>query len=99
MRLAYADPPYIGLARRYYGDQPTFDGEVDHDELVSRLASYDGWALSCSSASVPAIAEILSRRSIDARLAVWVRTPAPHPTAAIVTLWPPAVESVDARDG
>lgn len=87
LRLAYADPPYIGLSRKYYGDQPSYAGEVDHDELVSRLASYDGWALSCSSASVAAIAGILTRRSIEARLAVWVRRPAPHPTAAIVTSW------------
>ena len=59
LRLAYADPPYIGLSRKYYGDQSSFAGEVDHRELVSRLASYDGWALSCSSASVPAIAALL----------------------------------------
>jgi hypothetical protein len=59
LRLAYADPPYLGLARRYYGREASFAGEVDHSELVSRLASYDGWALSCSSRSVPAIAALL----------------------------------------
>jgi len=35
--FAIADPPYIGLARRYYRDQPDYVGEVDHGELVSLL--------------------------------------------------------------
>ena len=50
MRFAYADPPYPGTARRYYGDQATFAGEVDHAALVASLvdAGYDGWALSTS---------------------------------------------------
>lgn len=87
MRLAYADPPYMGLARRYYGDQDSFAGEVDHAALVSRLATYDGWALSCSSASVPAIAALLVAQDLTARLAVWLKRPAPHGQARIVTAW------------
>ena len=35
--FAYADPPYPGLAERYYGDQPTFAGEVDHGRLLRAL--------------------------------------------------------------
>lgn len=48
MRFAYADPPYPGLAARYYADQPTYAGEVDHAALVASLeaSGYDGWALS-----------------------------------------------------
>lgn len=87
LRLAYADPPYLGLSRKYYGDQSSFAGEVDHDELLSRLASYDGWALSCSSASVPAIAARLVAHDLPARLAVWIKRPRPHTTARIVTAW------------
>lgn len=87
LRLAYADPPYMGLSRKYYGDEPTFAGEVDHDELVSRLATYDGWALSCSSASVPAIAARLVASGSAARLAIWLKRPRPHTTARIVTAW------------
>jgi hypothetical protein len=51
MHFAFADPPYPGLSRRYYGDHRDFAGEVDHAELVSRLTTgpYDGWAL-CTSA-------------------------------------------------
>lgn len=86
-RLAYADPPYVGLARRYYGDQPSFAGEVDHSELVSRLARYDGFALSCSSASIPAIAALLVAADVESRLAIWHRRPAPHPTTGLITAY------------
>lgn len=49
LRIAYADPPYPGLAKRYYGNEPTYGGEVDHRELVASLrSSFDGWALSTS---------------------------------------------------
>lgn len=86
-RLAYADPPYVGLAKRYYGDQPTYAGEVDHDELLDRLATYDGWALSCSSSSVPSLMAMADRKGMNVRLAIWARRPKPHPTAALVTAW------------
>lgn len=48
LRLAYADPPYPGCAKKYYGKEATYAGEVDHAALLSRLATYDGWALSTS---------------------------------------------------
>jgi len=42
--LAYADPPYPGKAG-YYRNHPDYAGEVDHVELLSRLAStYDALA-------------------------------------------------------
>jgi len=46
MRLAYADPPYPNRAARHYRNHPDYAGEVDHAELIARLADYDGWALS-----------------------------------------------------
>jgi hypothetical protein len=54
LRLAYADPPYPGKAR-LYRDHPDYGGEVDHAELIERLAGYDGWALSTSAAALPAV--------------------------------------------
>ncbi|MGH6654177.1 MAG: hypothetical protein ACRDVE_03095 [Actinocrinis sp.] len=56
-RFAYADPPYPGQARRVYGDQLTYAGEVDHAELVARLErDYpDGWALSTSVSALPEV--------------------------------------------
>ena len=45
MRLAIADPPYIGCAH-LYSDQPEYTGEIDHAELIERLdRDYDGWVL------------------------------------------------------
>lgn len=51
MRLAYADPPYMGQARKHYRDDPRC-AEVDHAALFRQLAEYDGWALSLSSPSL-----------------------------------------------
>lgn len=87
LRLAYADPPYVGRARRYYGREASFAGEVDHSELLSRLATYDGWALSCAADSIPrllaTVAEVLRDASrVDrVRLAIWHRRRPPHPHA------------------
>lgn len=48
MRVAYADPPYIGQARRHYKSE-----EVDHKELIDMmLRDFDAWALSASSSSL-----------------------------------------------
>ena len=54
MRFAYADPPYIGQAKKHYRKHPDFAGEVDHAALVDRLVSDypDGWALSLSCKSL-----------------------------------------------
>lgn len=68
-RLAYADPPYPGLSRKYYRDEPNYAGEVDHRELVASLMErYDGWALSTSS---KALRDVLPLCPPDARVAAW----------------------------
>ncbi len=68
MKFAYADPPYIGQARRHY-DCP----EVDHKLLIVRLCDEypDGWALSASS---PTLREILNLCPNDVRIAAWVKS-------------------------
>ncbi len=48
MRFAYADPPYIGQAKRHYAADPKC-AEVDHAKLIAELVTYDGFALSCKS--------------------------------------------------
>lgn len=74
LRLAYADPPYVGKSG-YYRDHPDFGGEVDHQELITRLVStYDGWALSCSSDSLPYLLRLCPP---EARVAVWVKGSVP----------------------
>lgn len=72
MRFAYADPPYPGLARRYYRDQPTYAGEVDHAALIASLAGggYAGWALSTSA---KALRDVLPMCPEEARVAPWVK--------------------------
>jgi hypothetical protein len=69
-RLAYADPPYPSQAKRWYGDQPDFAGEIDHRDLISRLClgDYDGWALSTSAA---ALRDVLALCPPDVRVAIW----------------------------
>jgi hypothetical protein len=70
MKLAYADPPYIGQAS-LYKDHPDYNGEVDHKELLQRLeADYDGWALSASS---PSLRQLLPLCPDDVRIAAWVK--------------------------
>lgn len=47
MRLAYADPPYIGKAKKHYSDDPSGieAREVDYPALIEQLRAFDGWAL------------------------------------------------------
>lgn len=78
--MAYADPPYIGQAKRHYGDHPDYAGEVDHAELVERLVTDypDGWALSLSSPTTHIILDHcrdkgLSLADGDIRLTAWIK--------------------------
>lgn len=70
-RLVYADPPYPGMAKRYYGDQPSFAGEVDHEQLIAQLVTYDGWALSTSE---KALRGVLLLCPPEARVGAWHKT-------------------------
>lgn len=88
-RVAYADPPYPGMAYSCYGDQPNYAGEVDHEALVARLQTFDGWALSTSA---KALRQVLLLCPPDADVASWVKpigvsrkTRGPHNT------WEPVI--------
>lgn len=75
MRLAYADPPYLGWCRYYEHDHRgggCWDDSDTHRDLIARLvADYpDGWALSLSS---PTLAVILPMVPADTRVAAWVK--------------------------
>jgi hypothetical protein len=79
------------MAAKYYGDQPTFAGEVDHRELVARLVTYDGWALSTSQQS---LRMVLALCPPEVRIAAWCKpigvsgqTRGPHST------WEPVIFS------
>jgi len=66
MKVAYADPPYIGQAKRY--PEKT---EVDMEGLINQMTTfYTCWALSASSSSLK---QILSYCPDDVRIAAWVK--------------------------
>lgn len=90
-RLAYADPPYPGLAH-YYRDHPDYGGEVDHGELLSRLSTYDGWALSTSARALPQVLALAVAQGLPVRVAAWVRGPRAHATALhALNAWEPVI--------
>lgn len=89
--FAYADPPYPGLAARYYSDQPTYAGEVDHRALVQRLeaSGYAGWALSTSAA---ALSDVLPLCPRGARVAAWVKPiGVSRKNAGLSNVWEPLI--------
>ncbi len=89
LRFAYADPPYPGLAARYYSSHEHYAGEVDHEQLVRRLsAEYDGWALSTSAT---ALASVLSCCPADARVAAWVRGARHGVSYSPLSSWEPVI--------
>ena len=91
MRLAYADPPYVGQARKHYKSE-----EVDHVALIKQLQGYDGWALSASS---PSLHYLLPLCPANVRVAAWVKpfcSFKPHVNPAYA--WEPVI-FVPARDG
>ena len=90
-RLAYADPPYPGNARLYRG-HPDYAGEVDHAALLSRLATYDGWALSTSARALPDVLALAVAQDLRPRVAAWIRGVRPHATARhALNGWEPVV--------
>jgi len=90
LSLAYADPPYPGKAS-LYRDHPDYGGEVDHAELLARLARFDGWALSTSAAALPAILALAVGQDLQVRVAAWFRGARPHTTARLLNAWEPVV--------
>jgi hypothetical protein len=88
LRVAYADPPYPGKAE-LYRDQPTFAGEVDHRELIARLRTYDGWALSTSA---DALRRVLPLCPEGVRVCAWGKTDGvPEATYGMHKLWEPII--------
>ena len=75
MKFAYADPPYLGCGSRYkehHDEAMEWDRVETHRNLIGRLRGEypDGWALSCSSVSLPAQLLMCPH---DVRIAAWVK--------------------------
>lgn len=88
--LAYADPPYPGKAH-LYKDQASYAGEVDTSALLSRLSTYDGWALSTSADALPQVLALCIAHGLKVRVATWCRRPRPHNSSRILNGWEPVV--------
>lgn len=90
MKFAYADPPYIGQARKHYKHDPNC-AEVDHKALIEKLQlEYpDGWALSLSS---PSLKKILELAPDDIRVGAWVKPWASYkPGIKVAYAWEPII--------
>ena len=73
MRLAYADPPYLGRGEYYAAHHPdamAWDDPETHHALIDRLAcEFDGWALSLSGDSLRVILPMCPE---GARVCAWI---------------------------
>lgn len=91
MKLAYADPPYIGCAH-LYKDHPDYAGEVDHVDLIQRLErDYDGWVLHLSATRI-SIATIAPLLPEDARWCSWSKSFAAFKrNVSVAYAWEPVI--------
>lgn len=97
MRFAYADPPYLGMAAKFYGhlhpEAKAFDSLDAHAELLRRLRDEfpDGWALSLASTNLK---DILPLCIPPFRVAAWVKPFASFkPNVAPAYAWEPVIFS------
>lgn len=67
LRVAYADPPYVGQSAKHYGG-----AEVNHRLLIAHLCDEfpDGWALSLHA---PSLRDLLPLCPDDCRVSPWVK--------------------------
>ncbi len=87
LRIGYADPPYLGQAKRHYSHDPKC-AEVNHELLIEKLQTYDGWALSCST---PSLQTLLRLCPSDVRVAAWVKPFAAFKKANPAYAWEPVL--------
>lgn len=90
--FAYADPPYIGCAKRYDGGK-----EVNPELLVAHLKEHDGWALSCNPRDLAVFYPFAPR----ARCLAWCKPYAPsRPNVQPVFAWEAVLlERIPGRTG
>lgn len=90
MRFAYADPPYIGQAKKHYGHHKDYAGEVEHADLIARLVTEypDGWALSAAARSLPTVLPLCPA---DVLVLAWVKPLAPPLGDHRIYSWEPVI--------
>jgi hypothetical protein len=73
VRVAYADPPYLGMAAVYdHPESAVYDTIDGHRDLIARLCREypDGWAMSLHT---PSLRHILPLCPEDCRVGSWVK--------------------------
>lgn len=94
VRLAYADPPYLGCCGLYghHHEAPygCWDDERQHFALMGDLdAEYDGWAVSASS---PSLTRLLFAAPEGIRIASWCKSFASFkPSQRVAYAWEPVI--------
>jgi hypothetical protein len=95
VKFAYADPPYLGLAKAFYGDRHPDAADYDrietHAALIRRLCDEyaDGWAMSLHS---PSLRHILPLCPDDVRVMSWVKPFASFkPGVGVAYAWEPVI--------
>jgi len=95
MRFAYADPPYLGYAEKFYGhlhpEAAAYDKPETHQALIDRLMDEfrDGWALSMTSGNLHDILPMCPR---EARVMPWVKPFCSFkPGVGVAYAWEPVV--------
>lgn len=92
-RLAYADPPYLGMCSYYgheHGDGGCWDQLETHADLIRRLdRDFDGWALSMGSTN---LRDLLPLTPTGTRVCPWVKPFCSwKPGQRIVWAWEPVL--------
>lgn len=93
-RLAYADPPYLGMGQKMYGkfhpEAHVWDDAQAHIDLMAQLAAeYDGWAMSLTSTSLHIL---LPAAPEGSRVAAWVKPWAAfRPNHRVQYTWEPVI--------
>ncbi len=94
IRVAYADPPYLGEARKHYRrhhpEAWRYDLLETHKRLIHRLYREfpDGWALSLKSTNLQ---EILPLCPPDVRVGSWCKAWTPFNRQNPVYAWEPVI--------
>lgn len=95
LRFCYADPPYFGLAEKFYGDlhpdAADYDRLETHAALIGRLCDEwpDGWAMSLHS---PSLRHILPLCPDDVRVLAWVKPMTSFkPNVRLAYAWEPII--------
>ncbi len=98
MKFAYADPPYLGIAKQFYGDlhveAAQYDDRETHQALMSKLVNEypDGWAMSGNPKDLVWQLPYLVGVGVEPRVCAWVKTfHQIRPNCTVQYAWEPVI--------